>query len=65
MLREIKSLLNFQGFDIVHTRRDANAVAHRCAKEGINSSLSVMSLDVIPDFLVALLQSDVNRLMIK
>lgn len=60
-MREIKSFLsNFQGFDIVYSRRDANVVAHRCAKEGLSTSLNVISSDVIPDFLVALVQSDVD-----
>lgn len=63
VLREINFFLsNFQGYDIIYTRRDANVVAHHCAKEGISSSLSVISFDVIPEFLVALVQSDVNRL---
>ncbi|XBI78249.1 hypothetical protein VPH35_087974 [Triticum aestivum] len=62
VLREIKSCLsNFQGFDIVYTRRDANVVAHRCANEGLSSSLNVISFNVIPDFLVALVQSDIDR----
>ena len=66
VIREIKSYIpNFQGLSIHYARREANDAAHCCAKEGLVTASSVVTYAVIPAFLIATMQSDVNRLIIE
>ena len=66
VISEIKSYLqNFQGLRISYVRREANKAAHWCAQEGLKSASDVILFDVFPDSLIALVQSDVNRHIIK
>ncbi|KAM3351906.1 hypothetical protein ACQJBY_023652 [Aegilops geniculata] len=62
IISEIKSYLhNFQGLRINYVRREANEVAHWCARESLASASNVISFDAFPASLIALVQSDVNR----
>ena len=66
IISEIRSYLqNFQGFRLNYVSREANNVAHWCARESLASTSSVISFNVFHASLIALVQSDVNRLMIK
>ena len=66
VIREIKSYIpNFQCLSIHYARREANDAAHCCAKEGLVTASSVVTYDVIPEFLIATMQSDVTRLIIE
>lgn len=60
MLREMKEFCsNFQEVKLLFLGRDANKVAHRCAKEAL-SVLDFVRFDVIPGFLTDVVQSDCN-----
>ncbi|XBI43096.1 hypothetical protein VPH35_107913 [Triticum aestivum] len=63
IISEIKSYLqHFQGLRFNYVRREANEVAHWCARESLASTSTVIFFDVFPASLIALVQSDVNRL---
>ncbi|XP_073355417.1 uncharacterized protein [Aegilops tauschii subsp. strangulata] len=63
IISEIKSYLqNFQGLRVNYVRREANEAAHWCARESLASASNVISFDVFPASLIALVQSDVNCL---
>ncbi|XBJ25106.1 hypothetical protein VPH35_002834 [Triticum aestivum] len=66
VISEIKTYLqNFQELCINYVRREANQAAHWCAQEGLRGASDVISYDVFPVFLIALVQSDVNRVRIE
>ncbi|XBI99595.1 hypothetical protein VPH35_019648 [Triticum aestivum] len=63
IISEIKSYLqHFQGLQLNFVRRDANEVAHWCARESLASTSIVKFLDIFPASLIALAQLDVNCL---
>ncbi|KAF7075575.1 hypothetical protein CFC21_080339 [Triticum aestivum] len=63
IISDIKSYLqNFQGLCVNYVRREANEAAHSCARESLASVSNVISFDVFPASLIAIVQSDVNRL---
>lgn len=52
VFREIRSYLsNFQGFSLTYVRREANVVAHQCARHAL-SVANFCNLDATPDFLM-------------
>ncbi|XBI75297.1 hypothetical protein VPH35_068680 [Triticum aestivum] len=64
IISEIKSYLqHFQGLQLKFASRDANEVAHWCARESLDSASIVNFFDVFPASLIALAQLDVNRLI--
>ena len=59
LCKEMRTYLhNFQGFDLRWTGREANIVAHLCAKEAIVLESVALSFYVISEFLIDVLQSD-------
>jgi hypothetical protein len=48
----------FQGFKLLYTRREANSVAHLCAREAISLNMDVLNFDVSPAFLTEVVQSE-------
>ena len=62
IFREMRTYLPFfQGFEFRWTGREANGVAHRCAKEALVVETSSISFSVIPEFLIDVVQSDLFR----
>lgn len=62
LCKEMRTYLqNFQGFELRWTGREANVAAHLCAKEALVLVRLSITLDVILDFLIDVLQSDVIR----
>ena len=58
ILHEMKVLVNnFQGFKLLYASRSANQAAHCTAKEALVLN-SITNFDVIPGFLVAVVQSE-------
>jgi hypothetical protein len=51
--------LNFQGFRFCFTRREANKAAHACAGEALSIVPLDVSFELIPDFLIEHVQSDI------
>jgi ribonuclease HI len=59
LVREMKCLLsNFQGFSISFVKREANKVAHACARAALSLDVYVVSYDTIPGFLAEDVQLD-------
>jgi hypothetical protein len=48
----------FQGFKLLYVRREANNVAHLCAREALSLVLNVLNFDVSPGFLTESVQSE-------
>lgn len=60
ILREMKSTISaFQGFRFEFVRRDANKAAHVCARSALLLESYVTSFELIPDFLIESVQSDI------
>lgn len=60
-MREMKANLhNFQGFSMQHVNREANGVAHVCAREALNIEDDMLVFDVASAFLIDSVQSDLN-----
>jgi hypothetical protein len=51
--------LNFQGFRLCFTRREANKSAYACAREDLSIVPLDVSFELITDFLVEHVQSDI------
>jgi hypothetical protein len=59
LFRETKELVGFfQGFKLLYVRREANCVAHLCAREALSLDLDVLNFDVSPGFLTEAVQSE-------
>lgn len=62
VFREMRSYLSsFQGFDLVFVHREANSVAHQCARHSLSLHNSC-TMDVIPEFLIESVQSEMFHL---
>jgi hypothetical protein len=48
---------SFQGSKLLYTSRDANSVAHLCAREAISLNMDVLNFHVSPGFLTWAVQS--------
>jgi ribonuclease HI len=58
--REMKASISvFQGFRFEFVRRDANKAAHVCARSALLLESSDISFELIPDFLIEPIQSDI------
>ena len=58
ILCEMRSLvISFQGFELLYPSRSLNRAAHLTAKEALHSN-TIINHDVVPGFLIAILQSE-------
>jgi hypothetical protein len=51
-------LSNFHGFSISFVKREANKVAHACARAALSLDVSIVSYDTIPGLLAEVVQLD-------
>ena len=66
VFREMTSYISsIQGFEVRHCGRGANETTHLLAKHCLFTSVQNVTYDVIPEFLIATMQSDVNHLIIE
>jgi hypothetical protein len=63
IIREMKAIVSdFQGFRFCFTRREANKAAHACAREALSIVRLDITFDLIPNFLIEPVQSDILSL---
>jgi hypothetical protein len=55
----------FQRFKLLYVRREANNVAHLCAREALSLDMDVLNFDVSPGFLLRLFSQNVFHLINK